>query len=113
MKTNLFLITKYWRYHKKQFASMLTSIVILTAFLLIALLMERTECRRQYDDKLRGSSKTFYLYSNLGSDAYEEMSQDKRVSMIGLRLYVESWEMTKHSIHMVHILTIRQRSLSM
>ena len=103
MKTNLFLITKYWRYHKKQFASMLTSIVILTAFLLIALLMERTECRRQYDDKLRGSSKTFYLYSNLGSDAYEEMS----------RLYVESWEMTKHSIHMVHILTIRQRSLSM
>ena len=42
MKTNLFLITKYWRYHKKQFASMLTSIVILTAFLLIALLMERT-----------------------------------------------------------------------
>ena len=83
MKTNLFLITKYWRYHKKQFASMLTSIVILTAFLLIALLMERTECRRQYDDKLRGSSKTFYLYSNLGSDAYEEMSQDKRVSMIG------------------------------
>ncbi len=62
---------------------MLTSIVILTAFLLIALLMERTECRRQYDDKLRGSSKTFYLYSNLGSDAYEEMSQDKRVSMIG------------------------------
>lgn len=53
MKTNLFLITKYWRYHKKQFASMLTSIVILTAFLLIALLMERTECRRQYDDKLR------------------------------------------------------------
>ena len=83
MKTNLFLITKYWRYHKKQFASMLTSIVILTAFLLIALLMERTECRRQYDDKLRGSSKTFYLYSNLGSDAYEEMSEDKRVSMIG------------------------------
>ena len=63
MKTNLFLIRKYWRRHKLQFAKITAAIMFLTALVTVSLLIERTELRRE----LQGYQ---YLYG-LGTDVRE------------------------------------------
>lgn len=47
MKTNLFLIRKYWQRHKLQFVKITAAIVFLTALVTTSLLIERTELRRE------------------------------------------------------------------
>lgn len=47
MKTNLFLIRKYWQRHKLQFAKIAAAIMFLTALVTVSLLIERTELRRE------------------------------------------------------------------
>ena len=54
MKTNIFLIYKYWKANKIQFAKMITSVVILVVLMIVSVLMERTECRRAFENVLYG-----------------------------------------------------------
>ena len=63
MKTNFFLIRKYWRRHKLQFVKIAAAIMFLTALVTVSLLIERTELRRE----LQG-----YQYRNgMGSEVRE------------------------------------------
>ncbi len=62
MKTNLFLIRKYWQSHKFQFIKIVAAVMFLTALVTTSLLIERTELRRE----LRG----YQLQNGMGSTVY-------------------------------------------
>lgn len=79
MKTNLFLIRKYWQRHKLQFVKIVTAIMFLTALLTTSLLIERTKLRRELQNYQ-------YLYG-LGSEVHSgtlsddgRFTRDKQIS---------------------------------
>lgn len=68
MKTNLFLIRKYWQHHKFQFVKIAASVMFLTALVTTSLLIERTELRRE----LRG----YQCQNGIGSTVYGGILSD-------------------------------------
>lgn len=83
MKTNVFLIHKYWKANKIQFAKMITSVVILVVLMIVSVLMERTECRRAFENVLYGHGIASYSFADLSEEAFFEMQSDELVEMIG------------------------------
>lgn len=95
MKTNLFLIKKYWKCHKIQFAKIVAAIMFLTALVTTSLLIERTELRRELRDiQLRkglgsvvyggNSSGWRFIRDKLISDEQLEiLREDERVERVG------------------------------
>lgn len=96
MKTNLFLIRKYWRRHKLQFAKIVAAIMFLTALVTVSLLIERTELRRELQgyQYLNGlgtmvhsgnlSDDGRFTYNNLISDEQLDILRaDDRVERVG------------------------------
>lgn len=96
MKTNLFLIWKYWRRHKMQFAKIAAAVMFLTALVTTSLLIERTELRRelqgyQYQNGLgsvvRGGFLTdsghFIQSSVITGEQLEILRNDERVERVG------------------------------
>ncbi len=77
MKTDIFLIYRYWKAHKNQLFRMLISIVILTVLLLVSILMVRTECRRTFEEYLYGKGASTYMYLDLSEEAYADMQTDE------------------------------------
>ena len=76
MKTNIFLIFKYWRANKIQFAKVTASIVILVVLMMVSVLTERTECRRAFENMLYGKGSTSYTYADLSEEIFSEMQSD-------------------------------------
>ena len=83
MKTNIFLIYKYWKANKNQFVKMLIPIVILTVLILAAILMERTECRRTFEEMLFHFGTGSYTYLDLSEEILDEMQSDELVQDMG------------------------------
>lgn len=83
MKTNIFLIFRYWKANKIQFAKMITSVVILVVLMIVSVLMERTECRRAFENVLYGHGIASYSFADLSEEAFSEMQSDELVEMIG------------------------------
>lgn len=83
MKTDFLLIRNYWRYNKKQFFSILVSIFILMSLLVVAVLLERTECRRKFEDVLYGYGSGNRTYRDMDVEDYEKLCEDERVDAIG------------------------------
>ena len=96
MKTNLFLIRKYWRRHKLQFAKITAAIMFLTALVTVSLLIERTELRRelqgyQYLNGLGtevregniGDGGRITYNDHISDEALEILRADKRVERVG------------------------------
>ena len=83
MKTNIFLIYRYWKANKIQFAKMIISVVILVVLMIVSVLMERTECRRAFENVLYGHGIESYTFADLSEEAFAEMQSDELVEMIG------------------------------
>ena len=83
MKTNIFLIFKYWRANKIQFAKVTASIVILVVLMMVSVLTERTECRRAFENMMYGKGSTSYTYADLSEEIFSEMQSDELVEDIG------------------------------
>lgn len=83
MKTNLFLIFKYWKAHKGQFAAVIFSAAFLAAIVLLAGLMGRTELRRTYEFNLYEFGKQSHTYFDIPDEIYDEMRSDERTEDIG------------------------------
>lgn len=83
MKTNLFLIFKYWKAHKGQFAAVIFSAAFLAAIVLLAGLIGRTELRRTYEFYLYEFGKQSHTYFDISDEIYDEMRSDERVDDIG------------------------------
>ena len=83
LKTNFFLIYRYWKTNKLQFAKMITSIVILVVLIIVSVLMERTESRRAFENMLYGKGRASYIFADLSDEIYREMQSDQLVEDIG------------------------------
>lgn len=95
MKTNLFLIKKYWQRHKLQFAKIAAAIMFLTALVTTSLLIERTELRRELRDiQLRNGLGSMVYGGNLNGGRFirdklisdeqlEILREDERVERVG------------------------------
>ena len=96
MKTNLFLIRKYWRRHKLQFAKITAAIMFLTALVTVSLLIERTELRRelqgyQYryglgtevrEGNISDGGRIIYN-DHISDEALDMLRADERVERVG------------------------------
>lgn len=83
MKTNIFLIYRYWKANKIQFAKMIASIVILVVLIIVSILTERTESRRAFENMLYGKGSASYTFTDLTDEIFSEMQADELVEMIG------------------------------
>ncbi len=83
MKTNIFLIYRYWKANKIQFAKMIASIVILVVLIIVSILTERTESRRAFENMLYGKGSASYNFTDLTDEIFSEMQSDELVEMIG------------------------------
>lgn len=83
MKTNVFLIYRYWKANKLQLAKMIASIVILVVLMIVSVLMERTESRRAFENMLYGKGSASYTFADLSDEIYNEMQSDELVEAIG------------------------------
>lgn len=83
MKTNIFLIYRYWKANKNQFAKMIASIVILVVLIIVSILTERTESRRAFENMLYGKGSASYTFTDLTDEIFSEMQADELVEMIG------------------------------
>lgn len=83
MKTNLFLIFKYWKAHKGQFATVIFSAAFLAAIVLLAGLIGRTELRRTYEFNLYEFGKQSHTFFDISDEIYDEIRGDERVENIG------------------------------
>ncbi len=83
MKYDLFVITKYWRVHKKQAISILLTFVLLVCYIFVSLCMVRTELRRSYFDNQRSITGAQYSSSNCGGYNYVfyNLSEDAAASL--------------------------------
>lgn len=83
MKTNIFLIYRYWKSNKIQFAKMIASIVILVVLIIVSILTERTESRRAFENMLYGKGAASYTFADMLDEIFSEMQADELVEMIG------------------------------
>lgn len=95
MKTNLFLIRKYWQRHKLQFVKIVAAIMFLTALVTASLLIERTELRRELRDiQFRNGLGSMVYGGNLNGGRFirdkfisdeklEILREDERVERVG------------------------------
>lgn len=95
MKTNLFLIQKYWQRHKLQFAKIVAAIMFLTALVTTSLLIERTELRRELRDiQFRNGLGSVVYGGNLNGGRFirdklisdeqlDILREDERVERVG------------------------------
>ena len=83
LKTNLFLIFKYWKAHKGQFLAVIFSAAFLAAIVLLAGLMGRTELRRTYEYYLYEYGKQSHTYFDISDEIYDELCNDERIEDIG------------------------------
>ena len=83
MKTNLFLIFKYWKAHKGQFFTVVFSAAFLAAIVFLAGLIGRTELRRTYEYYLYEYGKQSHTYFDIPDEIYTEMRNDERFDEIG------------------------------
>ena len=82
MKTDLFLIRKYWTKNKKQLFKLLLSIILLVAIIIVANLCEITECRRKYDDIKHSYNACNIVLEYLSDEEYETISDYPEVDKI-------------------------------
>lgn len=83
MKSNFFLIYKYWSYNKNQLAKVLVSIIILISMLTVSIQLEQTECRRKYDRFLHRYGAANVIYHDIPEDIYKEISEMPEVVKAG------------------------------
>lgn len=83
MKTDFYLIYKYWKFNKKQLIKVLSAIVFLVATLAVSVLMERTELRRQYDSLLCEFGAYTFAFDNISDDSYLRLGNEQEVEGIG------------------------------
>ncbi len=87
MKTDLYLIRKYWLKNKSHLIKLLISIILLVTMLLFVTLIEQTECRRKYDHIKRKCGASNIIFNNVSDDIYNELSEQPEVKDIG-RIFV-------------------------
>jgi ABC-type antimicrobial peptide transport system permease subunit len=89
MKTDIFVILKYWKMHKKQAISILLAFVLLISYIFISLCIVRTELRRIYFDNQVSNTSTQYIsngcgrynliFYNISEDASVKLAEDELV----------------------------------
>ncbi|MCM1023459.1 MAG: hypothetical protein NC395_05305 [Prevotella sp.] len=62
---------------------MIISIVILAALMTVSVLIERTECRRAFENVLYGHGLASYTYADLTEEIFDEMRSDELVETAG------------------------------
>jgi ABC-type lipoprotein release transport system permease subunit len=92
MNTDLFVILKYWKAHKKQAVSILLAFILLISYIFISLSMVRTELRRNYFDNQSSASTTQYDSSNCGryNFIFYHISEEAAVEMADEELVEKS-----------------------
>lgn len=83
MKTDFYLIYKYWKFNKKQLIKVLSAIVFLVATLSVSVLMERTQLRRQYDSLLCEFGAYTFAFDDVSDDSYSQLANEDEVEKIG------------------------------
>jgi|LSQX01.3.fsa_nt_gb ABC-type lipoprotein release transport system permease subunit len=83
MRNDLFLIKKYWFYNKNHLIKALLSVIILVAMLMVAVSIERTELRREYDRLLHAYGAYNFAYADVREEVYNEISNLPEVEEMG------------------------------
>lgn len=68
MKTDIFVLVRYWNRHRKQLFSVVLSVILLVAMLTLALLFERTDNRRELHEYYDASGAFDRAYVNVDAE---------------------------------------------
>lgn len=90
MRTDLFLITKYWKKHKKHFFRLMASIIVIASMLLFVILIEQTECRRKYDTAKHALGAANIIFQNVDDEVYKQISNMPETKDCG-RIFVDGF----------------------